>query len=328
MKTYSGIFILLSFVISAQTNIIPNNSFEQIDTCAPPIQDPSHLIYWEVGNNGTTDLFIDCSPWGGGPVNFAGFQYPKNGISYVGIVTFAYGMTSNYREYIQAPLLTELEAGKKYYIGFWCSLAEKLSHKACNKLGAWLSDTVYAPSTYGTGVINEIPQLMNDTNVILDDTSSTWMLIADTITATGGEKYITIGNFFDDANSYITNTGINYPTSDSSSYYYIDDVFVYCVDVACDTTWLGNQSAPKHDFDFKVFPNPGNGEFKLEYEFENKDQVMFEVFDVSGRIVFSKKLSGQKFSENLNLQHLGRGLYFYSVSVKVGKNISGKLIIY
>jgi hypothetical protein len=78
---------------------------------------------------------------------------------------------------------------------------------------------------------------------------------------------------------------------------------------------------------FNIYPNPGNGEFKLEYDFENKDQMMFEVFDVSGRIVFSKKLSGQKSPESLNLQHLGAGLYFYSVSGNGGKITSGKLVV-
>jgi hypothetical protein len=323
------IFVILFFLpvfFSAQNNLVPNYSFEIIDTCSSPYTDPAHLLYWKVPTQGTTDLFRNCGSWNGAFSNMAGYQYPKSGFGYIGLYAYFHNF-NNYREYISTQLWMPLEPGKKYLVGFWCSLAENKCLKAANKIGAWFSDSIQSPTFYGFNVINEIPQVQNDTSVILDDTTNNWILISDTITAVGSEKYITIGNFFDDTSSFITNTGISYPTGDSSSYYFIDDVFVYCIDIACDTTWLGNQPGSQQDFDFKLFPNPGNGEFKLEYDFAHKDQIMFEVFDVSGRIVFVKELSGQKFSENLNLQHLGTGLFFYSVSGSEGKITSGKLVI-
>jgi hypothetical protein len=175
-----------------------------------------------------------------------------------------------------------------------------------------LSDTVYSPSTYGVGPIYENPQIINDTLSVLDDTSSVWMLIADTIAAAGGEKYITIGNFFSDQNSYLTITGYSSSLPDSSVYYYIDDVFIYCVDVACDTSWLGSDKST-YIGKINIYPNPSRGHFNIEHDLFEKMPGVLELYDLCGRLVYKKQLGREEASEQLDLSAFADGIYTYRI---------------
>ena len=86
----------------AQTNLVPNPSFENIDTCffsggaiyagiAPP---------WDSPNYNSPDLFNICDPYSL-PNTFRGYKYPHSSHGMAGVFCFSGG---NEREYMQVKL--------------------------------------------------------------------------------------------------------------------------------------------------------------------------------------------------------------------------------
>ncbi|MCW5931883.1 MAG: PD40 domain-containing protein, partial [Bacteroidetes bacterium] len=55
---------------------------------------------------------------------------------------------------------------------------------------------------------------------------------------------------------------------------------------ACDS--LTSVNEPEHDFKFKIFPNPNNGNFKIMYLLPQNEKGKLEIFDINGRAVYSQ----------------------------------------
>jgi gliding motility-associated-like protein len=88
-------------------------------------------------------------------------------------------------------------------------------------MGAYLSNTVINLNTHYA--IPVIPQIENPKGHFLSDTLN-WMLVSGSFIASGGEQYITIGNFYvNDSTNYIQISN----SKSHLTYYYIDDVSVY-----------------------------------------------------------------------------------------------------
>lgn len=195
-------------------NLVPNPSLEIYNPCPPPavgMGGPLEAAPWVSAGGGTADYFNACADpiWRGVPDNFQGWQPAHTGVAYAGI--YLRTQSGNYREYLQVQLLQPLEADVCYKIGFWinnCNLS-----CGCNQIGALLSENTDA----GPG--------MNPTvdwgGSFFTDTVQ-WVYIFDFFTAAGGEEYITIGNFYNDANTQLA-PGCQGPPY---AYYYIDDVAV------------------------------------------------------------------------------------------------------
>lgn len=206
-------------------NLVPNPSFESLYNCPTGDSQLSYAIGWNNPTLGTPDLFNECLgascpnlPSVCVPENWQGYQYPRTGSGYAGIFTYFAG--PNLREYVQMQLSSPLVAGQEYIISFYASLGDN-SVYAIDNLGAHISSTFIF-----TGNSNNIscclPQIMSD-GFITDKNG--WTLIYGCYTATGGEEYITIGNFKNDNQ---TNVQV-LSGSLSSSFYYIDDVSVELV---------------------------------------------------------------------------------------------------
>jgi hypothetical protein len=96
---------------------------------------------------------------------------------------------------------------------------------AVNNIGINFSNT--SITNTGTGyILNLNPNILKFNNPIINDTLN-WVEISGIYIANGGEKYITLGNFFDDANTDTINTGNGWYLG---AYYYIDDVSVIPID--------------------------------------------------------------------------------------------------
>jgi len=213
------ILLVFCFKCSGQTNLVVNPSFELIDTC-PYSQDQLHFAQpWFKPTPSTPDLYntcgsaVSCSV----PSNWTGWQQPRTGNGYAGFA--AYGCL-DCREYISAPLSDSLKFGHNYCVEFYVSLADA-SYWANNRIGLYISN--FAPINDGQiDTITALPQFFADTNQLFLDTIN-WVKVSGTYSAIGGEKYITIGNFFaDNQTATIGNMG-----SFMWCYYYIDDVAVY-----------------------------------------------------------------------------------------------------
>jgi hypothetical protein len=207
-------------------NLVPNPSFEINTGCPTSISQINLAIPWSSPNTATPDYIHTCGTalWVTAPKPFGGYQQPRTGNAYAHIICYADKGPVDYREYLQIQLSTPLTAGIIYEVKFYVSL-NNLSQFAINNLGAYLSSTPL--STPNNLVINVIPQII-EPNIISDTVN--WVPISGYYLATGGEEYLTIGNFFDDASLiYSINTGVRNLISNTA--YLIDDVSVLPVSV-------------------------------------------------------------------------------------------------
>jgi Secretion system C-terminal sorting domain len=230
-------FSSLTFSLKAQTNLVLNWSFEQDSTCLLNIYtcDRSGLIDWYNPTPGATPDWLDSTCFGnsgnwGVPQNYAGWQYAKSGVSYVGL-SFA-DLTYNYREYVMGTLSDSLNRSNKYCVEFFVSLADSLWW-ACSAVGAYLSpDRICYPNTMDT-VIHYTPQIENPLTHFLTDKVN-WAPISGEFSAEGGESFITIGNFYSSPEYFdsVGHGGLIWRQPYPSAYYYIDDVYVRMLTIA------------------------------------------------------------------------------------------------
>jgi len=219
--------------IQAQINYVLNPSFEQYSQC-PWQWDQIRLAnYWSQIDTVDTDPV--CSPeycnvcaganaMTGIPLNGGFYHYPRTGNGMVSMQMYfdeSYSPEVYQRDYTQGRFYKPLIAGKYYCVTFYVAF-EQTSAYAINHIGAYLDDGIIdvgqdsigcaAPQTAYT------PQIVE--NAIIADTN--WTMIQGLIIATGTERFITIGNFYDIKH---TDT-IPKIISDAFSWYLIDDVSV------------------------------------------------------------------------------------------------------
>lgn len=246
--------------LHAQTtdNMIHNPSFEEHTICPQRI-DAIGIMQgvdaWWQPTKGSSDYFHSC----GGreclvPRNKMGIQDPHSGQAYCGI----YCSKENYREYLQTELKEPLKAGRQYQVSFWVSLADKSPH-AIATLGALFTPDRISDTTWNILMKNEVtdlgggqkqviathytPQVANPSRYVLIYMDQ-WNKISGEFTATGGEKYLTIGNFNSFNHSTVVETHAD-NTVLSGAYYYIDDVSVVCLDCDTEPQSVDTTPAPK-----------------------------------------------------------------------------------
>ena len=321
MKKFIIINVIVLIIVNSvrsQPNLVPNPSFEDyFNLISPPssdyLQDYIFNWYWGFG------YFHINRPgiYYGVPSNEGGYQYPRTGSGYCGIFTYA---KNSYpiRQYIQTQLTDTLKQGKKYKVSFYVSLADTMNANN-NSIGAFFaSDSTLVYNT-GGGVFSITPQIKNQES---NDLSSkiNWTLVADTLIATGNEKWITIGNFLTDSLSSITalDSNCSLPFSvNCGAYYYIDDVSVTLIDET------GIDELKKNEF--SLFPNPNNGSFKLQYNGVIYKQMQFYITNVYGKLIDTKEILNTTTDyENTSLTN---GLYFYSLRSNNEELQRGKFVV-
>ena len=237
----------------SQNNLVPNGSFEDIISCPNYIKNWSsfgdttikYAVPWQNGNFGTVDLYSTCdtfimptyhAPKNGVPLNVCGYQSPHSGNNYSGFLLAVKPVIGqNYplvREYPQVKFTNSLIQNKKYCVSFYVSPADSESRYSTSRMGAYLSDGPIGNDT--THLLNVIPQIENPYHHFLNNYAG-WTAIQGVYAAGGGENYITIGNFYNDAN---TDTMILSSFPDNIIYYYTDDISV----VEYDTAYAGKDS--------------------------------------------------------------------------------------
>lgn len=232
-------------VVLAQ-NLVVNPSFEQtISDCANFGGESFRADLagtWDNANSNVAgdscsspDLFAPCNVvFGfsvtGMPDNELGWQQARTGQRYVGIIT--HEPLSNYREYVQGRTSEPLVAGQDYCVSFFVSKGDNVPF-ATNNMGVFFSSDQYlrnaCPGSQNS-LIAETPQLNYDCEPITDTTN--WVKLQWNYTATGGEQYFVIGNFFNNANTTIVNTGDG-SLLNPYAYYYIEDVSIVPAESCC-----------------------------------------------------------------------------------------------
>ena len=226
-------------------NLVYNPSFEEYRECPRKIDALGTLTIvdaWYQPTAGSADYFNVCGSRDCGvPKNKLGYQDAHLGKGFCGI----YCSKTDYREYLQTQLKEPLRAGETYRVSFYVSLSE-YSSGAVATIGALftedrIGDTVRSVlmnkeiRQLAQGVSQTIasyyePQVVNDFDYVLGDTK-TWVQVGGTFTARGGERFMTIGNFYPASQSNVVDLdSLTYLLP--GAYYYIDDVSVVCLGCA------------------------------------------------------------------------------------------------
>ncbi len=94
----------------------------------------------------------------------------------------------------------------------------------------------------------------------------------------------------------------------------------------CDTLTSVNDLT-EHDFKFKIFPNPNNGNFKIMYLLPQNEKGKLEIFDINGRAVYSQNLPQWSTLQFISLPKLSNGVYVCSITSN-SQRVNKKLVIY
>lgn len=225
---------LLSFSTWAQ-NLVPNPSFEELIRCPHSFStDRKDFIVpgWTSPTRGTPDQFHGCS-WGEAdvPYNWAGSSNAKTGKGYVGIYVWMKQTASNdYREYVQCELAEPLRSGIRYRVEFYYKLASYAVY-AANRIGLHLSADQL--SYDHDQPIDVVPILSVEADSAITPATGSWEHAVMEFKATGGERFVTIGNFYSNEQTKSTRLPHRIGKSNmlvNSAYYYIDDVSVEPLD--------------------------------------------------------------------------------------------------
>ncbi len=217
-------------IFCSPTNLVLNPQFDLFNSCPTGLSMINLASPWYQPTFATPDYFNTCAhsnTFVSVPANFMGTQTPFSGNGYAGACIYSrnFGNDTNacYREYLQAPLLSPLVAGRTYSVSFRVNLTDAAGW-AISEIGAYLSPTPVTNFSY-MGVLPVIPQVENPSSNPLTSTN-TWMLVQGLYTAVGGEQYLTLGNFHTDtATTAVPATG----PETGLSYYYFEDVHVESV---------------------------------------------------------------------------------------------------
>src|ERR1700741_3976488 len=124
---YIAIFLSYFFNIKAQTNLVPNPSFEIHHTCPNNASQLNYAIPWFAPSAGTPDLYDTCAPlpplsYVGIPNTQVGYCYAHSGHGMAGIILMdGEGFTVDtfyYREYLMVKLQNTLVNHQKYYLTY------------------------------------------------------------------------------------------------------------------------------------------------------------------------------------------------------------------
>lgn len=298
MKRYilSISFLIFYIPLSYSQNLVINPGLENYITCPGFGQfSNSYINNWSKPSWGSTDYY-HTSCVGINPND----QLPHSGHAYFGVIAYNYG--TEYREYATGELSSPLVAGTLYQVEFYVSLNDGYI-QAVEEMGAYLSAT--APGPYANSLhIPVTPQIQNNTG-ILGDTAS-WMLVSGTFTATGGEQYITIGNFNDDSATTIAMVG---STGSYGTYYFVDDISV---------TAIPDGILEQDGSSISIYPTVSHGYYNLEIKNTTEKKFRFEITDCAGKKIMEENavVNDHHFQKQFDLSQLDNGVYFLRFFLK------------
>jgi len=207
-----------------QTNLVPNPSFEERAWCPTDINTSTlrTLAAWTSPNAATPDHFDACGSANVAvPANSFGSQDPVSGSGYAGIVVHSQDRLQ-YREFLQAKLTRPLVADEWVCVSFWVCPAD-VSRYVADGVGAAL--TPEALTVRGEGPLPVVPQVDNPRLHVLSDRHS-WLQLSEAVQASGGEAYVTVGNFREVGATRVLERKDWGPLSNDWAYLYVDDIRV------------------------------------------------------------------------------------------------------
>ena len=304
--------MLLACRICEGQNLVPNGDFEQYSGCPYSYAEIDSALYWtqpRIPSLCSSDYFNQCNNAGGGfvgvPHNSFGDQQAHSGVAYCGIVLFTVDI-SNYREYVEVPLISALLANQCYHFEMQINLSENYGRYTTDDFGAYFSATLIS-GIANTNPLPFNPQINNLSGVFPD--TANWTLMNGNFTATGGESYIIIGNFKNDAN---TDTAFVHLAMDGTCYVFIDDVSL----TPC--TNIKEQIA---NAEIKFYPNPVTEKLNIAINDNELSEIILH--DILSRTLLQRKFTN---SISINTEQLTKGIYLYEVRNRNEVIKKGKIV--
>ncbi|MCC6541652.1 MAG: hypothetical protein IT225_05485 [Flavobacteriales bacterium] len=231
------LFFVAVLRCEAQGNLVPNPSFEQVDTCFSGLGFTAdyHPESW-MAFSPTPDHHMGCQPDGwltDVPYNIFTYQQAKDGMAYCGMWSFARQFI-NTREMVGARLIEPLVVGETYYASMFVNAAYGGSEEpglAIDRFGM-----VFSVDSFGlnnaldpTFGLRNYAQVYSQ-EVILD--TADWTLVEGSFVADSAYQFLVIGNHFSDAMTDTVRIGPGYPWA----YVLVDQV---CVSASPECSLVG-----------------------------------------------------------------------------------------
>ena len=298
MKKFKKIILAFVFclgILHAQTNLVPNPSFENYSSCTPQLM--QYLNFWFPYFAGSPDCFNSCmnisNPLLGVPSNIFGYENPRTGNGYCGFGTYELGL-NNLQEFVRVPLTSTLIPGNKYGLTFYLSLSDSSSYET-TMFNAYFSVT---NDTYS--LISGKDSLMSKAQITATVSHGAisktgWTKISVSYIAIGTENYLMLGNF--QKNSQVDTLYLCYCQNPKYAYYYIDDVSLI------DSTAL--QNIGENNYIIK----------EINTIFKNGDYFSFSDKTANSEITIVNSMGQMilKTKENFYVENFAPGIYFYII---------------
>ena len=239
MRNQIKILILLCLVLNfnaqEENNLVLNPSFESIDGKLKKLTQINIAKDWDSPTALKADLF-SSSILGdiAVPRNIYGKEFAKDGQNYAGILVYSYN-NKKPRTYLQSKLVKPLASGLEYCVTIHVSLAD-LSKYAIDNIGIHFSDEQITLDKKGDIIFSnkaELSAVVSNEKSKIYKARYKWETICGIYQADGKERYITIGNFFNNKDTdYEKLTKIDsFPgTQLAEAYYYVDKVEIKLVE--------------------------------------------------------------------------------------------------
>lgn len=292
------LFIALAAQSTAQVNLVYNGSFEYIKRC-PQSYEPIYTAFgWFWPSHGSSDLFNACAGFNGVPDNPFGYQNAQHGIGYCGGIHYDDQGQYDTRENIAGTLIQPLKQNHYYCFKMFVCLAEN-SNYFISSLGAFFS-----PDSLYIDIFDHLPyqpQVENNATNFITDTAK-WKLIEGGFTAEGGERYIYIGNFRNNAQTPALYPPIPPIQGVNFAYIYFDNVQLYECDSLVDIEETQNNP-------ISIYPNPAAENVTITIPpGTNKAELL--IYTVQGQLLSQAQLSN---IQTINTSILANGLYLFVI---------------
>jgi len=220
--SFSQVFAQEEIKRDTGINLVPNPSFEELRQKMPDVYLEPFMAYrklmknWNSPTETTPDLVFF--------INSDDYETARTGDQMIGILTHnpISKKSETWREYVQVRLNLELEMGEEYLVEFWV-MRHPQANIASNNIGMLLSRIPF--STQDVQPITHLDLAVNETEVI-NPGKPTWQKISTVYTAKGDERFLLIGNFFDNENTTFKNVKNTAEPAWKNPYYLLDDVSV------------------------------------------------------------------------------------------------------
>jgi hypothetical protein len=300
----------LAVMVTAQ-NLVPNPSFEEYTDCPHTFGYSDNVVGWTSPYTHSADYMNACADndIAGVPYNTWAYQYPSDGIAYMGLFTYELG-GSYYREFIATQLTSPLKPGVPVYLSFKTALGGfgldpyNSANYTCRGVGMKFFNVLpedwyqYIYPDYPNSAALYLQQAVTDTAV--------WVAVSGVYVPDSAYTQLVIGNFFSDS--------LNDPFVFDTSGYGLSNIAYNLIDQVCvsyDPNYCANWSGIRQleGPTLTIGPNPFGATLHLHVENLADAPVKFRLFDALGRIVLNERWPAGYSEWTLDGSGLAPGYY-------------------